>query len=859
MLLMPDKLQSIAGKWLSCLSSYLRRAVAIAGTRGHQRVGVRVRLPLCGSVGGRGSARAASSAYLGGSLRFPLCCLVRQEPHAPVACIGRSRSLPILLFVLLLPFHGHAADIDAVAVQRSIDRGVSYLRKAQNERGGWDEYPGQSCGKTALCTLALLNAGVGRDDPDLVRAMKYLRSYQPQETYSVALQTMVFCQLGAAGDLPKIHRNVGWLTANQKSAAAGAGRAGSWDYGAGRGIGDPSNTQFALLALGAAHDRGIEVDSEVFELSLGYWNRLLRDGGWAYPGRKNSGSMTCAGIASVIIAGGRLGSGSSKIDGDQIQCCGSAPGEQDPITAGLQWLADNFSVQVNPGGGEYTLYYYLYALERVGRLSGRRFIGDHDWYREGAARLLELQDDFQGFWMGAGSLENQEIATSFALLFLSKGKRQVVIGRLKYPTAQSATAWQQHPGALRQLTRHVEYQWRRDLTWQTIDLTGASLQDLLQSPVLVISGSEPLRLSEQASDRLKEYLDQGGCILFEADAGNGCGAAGPFEASVKQLTESWFPGTNLARLPPEHPIWFAERNVDPTSIADDFWVYGIQACCRTAVFYVPLSLSCRWEQSDLLFRRDQGSKSIRSQIDGAVRIGQNLIAYATGRELKDKLESRLVIDGSDLPEPTREAIQLATLGIDAGGQEASRALPNAAALITAQTELSINAAVNPVGFDAEQLRDVSILWVHGRTDFTFSQSQTKVLREFIETGGVILGSAVCGAPEFSTAFRREMEKVLPESPLRPVPADHPLMTATDGFDLRQVTIRTPAGGGNQAGRRRGPAQLEMAQFDQLAAVFFSPLDLSCALESPNSVQCPGYSTEEAAKIVANLILFTLFQ
>ena len=39
-------------------------------------------------------------------------------------------------------------------------------------------------------------------------------------------------------------------------------------------------------------------------------------------------------------------------------------------------------------------------------------------------------------------------------------------------------------------------------------------------------------------------------------------------------------------------------------------------------------------------------------------------------------------------------------------------------------------------------------------------------------------------------------------------------------------------------------------------IFFSPLDLSCALESPNSVQCPGYSTEDAAKIVANLLLFS---
>ena len=28
-------------------------------------------------------------------------------------------------------------------------------------------------------------------------------------------------------------------------------------------------------------------------------------------------------------------------------------------------------------------FYNVYGIERVGRLSGQRFIGDHDWYREG--------------------------------------------------------------------------------------------------------------------------------------------------------------------------------------------------------------------------------------------------------------------------------------------------------------------------------------------------------------------------------------------------------------------------------------------------------------------------------------------
>ena len=753
---------------------------------------------------------------------------------------------------------GHArAEIDATSVQRSIDRGIAYLRKTQGNRGGWEEYGGQSCGLSSLCTMALLNAGVSRDDPDIVRAMRYLRGFEPKETYSVALQTLVYCQLGAAGDLPRIRRNVEWMIRSQKQVGT-PDRIGSWDYGGGRGSGDPSNAQFALLALGAAQDRGIEIASEVFQRSYDYWiNRQQSEGGWAYGrGRRTSGSMTCAGIASVIIAGNRLGTDASA---NQIRCCGGGSQDEDAIEAGLGWLARNFTLQVNPGGDSMTKFYYLYALERVGRLSGRRFIGDHDWYREGAEYLISIQDEFQGFWSNVGSMENNNVATSFALLFLSKGKRQVVVGRLKYVDPRAPQEWQQHPDSLRQLVRHVERDWGRDLTWQTIDAENASLPDLLQTPVLVISGRSSLRLSPEFAERLKQYVDQGGCILFEGEGGDGCGDASSFELSVNRLCQSWFDGAELERLPPSHPIWFAEHKVDPAALGNDFWVYGVQACCRTAVFYVPRSLSCRWEYGDLLFHRDRGAKTMRSEVDAAVRIGENLIAYATGRELRDKLEQRVILEAGEGVEPSRGDIQLAMLSLDAGGQEARRALPNAAALVSARVPIPISAAARAVGFDSQQLRDVPFLWVHGRTDFRWDDSEREVIREYVENGGVILASAICGSKAFADAFRREIAETLPNAPLKVVPADHPALQAAGGFDLQNVTIRTPMQGGKEVSRRVAPPVLEMSVVDNVVGVFFSPLDLSCALESPNSVQCPGYSTEDAAKIVANLVLFALQQ
>ncbi len=139
----------------------------------------------------------------------------------------------------------------------------------------------------------------------------------------------------------------------------------------------------------------------------------------------------------------------------------------------MEWLTRHFSVTSNPHSIEdrgrtfsraWRLY-YLYGLERVGRMSGQRFLGDHDWYREGAEALLKQQDRLTGYWTGVGIESNPRVATALALLFLSKGRRPVLIAKLKH---DHETDWNRHRQDLRHLTADVERRWRRDLTWQTI-------------------------------------------------------------------------------------------------------------------------------------------------------------------------------------------------------------------------------------------------------------------------------------------------------------------------------------------------------------------------------------------------------
>ena len=50
---------------------------------------------------------------------------------------------------------------------------------------------------------------------------------------------------------------------------------------------------------------------------------------------------------------------------------------------------NGFSVATNPGHNDY-YFYYMYGLERAGRMANVRWFGQHDWYRRGAQQLVQM-------------------------------------------------------------------------------------------------------------------------------------------------------------------------------------------------------------------------------------------------------------------------------------------------------------------------------------------------------------------------------------------------------------------------------------------------------------------------------------
>src|SRR5437868_604943 len=140
----------------------------------------------------------------------------------------------LLAAVLLVPLVTPArADIDPEQVRTAIERAVAYLKRGQNTRGAWPDFQqSYEGGTTALCALALLNAGVEPADDKIQSALAYLRGLKPSSTYVTSLQTMVFCAAEPQRDLLLIRRNAKWLEETQIKSGS---MAGAWSYPHARG------------------------------------------------------------------------------------------------------------------------------------------------------------------------------------------------------------------------------------------------------------------------------------------------------------------------------------------------------------------------------------------------------------------------------------------------------------------------------------------------------------------------------------------------------------------------------------------------------------------------------------------------
>lgn len=797
-----------------------------------------------------------------------------------IKCRGRWTALLALCAIFMGSWTStvRAADLSGAAIKESIERGRKFLLSQQSADGSWDvERDGFRLGITSMVVMALLNSGMSPLDAPVKRGLDYLRTYKDQglshhETYQVSLQIMAI----AAAKQPEVDAaRIALLSQRVESGQIKRGEAsGGWTYGLNGGIGgDPSNSQFAVLALREAVEGGAVVSPETWKRARSYWERAQNgDGGWSYNNTGNQsasyGSMTVAGVSSLVICEQMLRTDDGVAPDGTPPCCrGTEPNE--PLARALSWLGRNFRVGHNPGGANGWLLYYVYGVERAGRLSGLRFFGDHDWYREQAAYLIAMQNGAGGHWVGMGSIEDQPVAgTSMALLFLSKGMAPVLVNKLKYgprdPRRKEVLGddWNRHRRDVRNLVDLISGspKWPKLLTSQDLDIGKAvesgGVNALLQAPVLFITGEESLDFAPEELKLLKEYLQEGG-FIFAAPTCN----ATKFEVAFRDLVQKIMPPGEgeLKRLTQDHPVFQSEHPIQ----ADSTPLYGVDFGCRTSIMYSPEDLGCLW---DYWSRVDPPNRNVnlKTRIIRATQIGVNVMAYATGREPPAKPDApQTVAENTELDNVERGLLQIAQIRHDGSWNAAPRSLRRLLTALNDTVAMSASTKSTDLEFSDPNIFQYPIVYMHGRNKFSMKEADRQQLRKYLERGGVLFADSCCGAKPFDKSFREFVASLYRDKKLERIPVDHELFSEKVGRDIRKLKRRTnegaEAGGGSGFVVRDAEPYVEGLEIDGRLAIIYSKYDISCALERQAAGNCEGYLPEDAVKLATNIILYALME
>jgi hypothetical protein len=628
-------------------------------------------------------------------------------------------------------------------VLTAIERAQRLIVSEQNADGSWSTDGNRyKTGISGLALLALVSSGMTVRDAPVQQGLRHLRSLpkEPSMTYELAMVIMALSAANDGGrDLALIFRLADKLERLQITRGESAGL---WDYASAGGRGDRSNGQFAVLGLRDAVNLGYPAKRATWELIRRHWERGQNgDGGWGYTKQQSStGSMTVAGVATLAITNVMLAD-KDQLNPDGTPICCPEVDPDDALQRGLDWIASHFTVGHNPNGRGWHLY-YLYGLERAGRLNGLRFFGEHDWYRAGARSLVDRQSIRGTVQAVSGQEADPVIGSSLALLFLSKGLSPVLINKLEYgkpgrnPTKPDSRDWNNHPNDARNLTELISGRpkWPKLLTSQVVNvhkLQGdAGVNELRQAPVALITGGDAPEFTDDQVVLLRKYIDQGGFIFAVANCNRH-----DFEDGFRQLVQRIFPegDAELKPLPADHPVYRSEHLLEQDTV--ELW--GVDVGCRTSIIFSPDDLSCLWDKWVRVNppgRDGAAALNLRAQVTRATRIGVNVIAYATGREPPKKLE---IVDGpSDKAREDkiqRGVLRIAKLRHGGGWDTAPHALRNLLIALnqiesTRSSTRRFNIPIN------DEIGSFPIVYMHGRFEFNINQVERDRLKKHLNLG-----------------------------------------------------------------------------------------------------------------------------
>lgn len=745
----------------------------------------------------------------------------------------------VTTLLIVLTFASSVLAQDPQAVATSIDKGKAYLYSIQKPDGTWENVTApegvkldnshdgaQWGGRTALAVYALLSCGEKPTEPKLQKAIRFLHEKPSTGTYAIALKCLVWLQLPETDEVRKsIRRDATLLRQLARPVKTGYP---VWDYGPGtRKDYSLSRAQYAALGLWAASEMNIEIPANVWESIEKCWEAAQTpEGGWKYkfPDDATAGpttvAMTASALATLYIAQDFTKSGY------YAGARGNATSV--PIEKGMAYLAQNFQKRVaqkNEVDREFT-YTQLYSIERTGLASGLRTFGPHDWYGIGARFLLGQQQPNGSFAASKHKLFDTLVNTSFAILFLQRGRTPVAFNKFDYTlgvTDPKTAVWNQRPRDIANVTRWLSRSLERELRWQIV-AADAKLPALLESPILYLAGEDAVEFKPETQQLLKSYIEHGGLVVVNADV-----SKDPFARSIMSLGTTMFPSYEWRELPDAHPIW-TNQNYKRDNMKGRVAIKALSNGVRELMLLLPTGDPARaWQLRNPTQRPE------------AWQTAANILSYAT-----DKTAFYARGYSWLAPAPTGKAQQtlvVAQLKYQGNWNPEPEAINQLSRYATTTRGLAVQTQVVDAGQPID--KSVSLLLVSGTVAFTFDDATRKAIQDYTSAGGTVLFENAGGQGGFAASAEAEVSQMFGAQNLKRLAKDHAIFGKDLKTEYRPYNILSVA-------NPTGPSLLGVESDGRVVAML-SREDLSAGWLGIPTDGITGYSPESARALMTQIL------
>lgn len=375
--------------------------------------------------------------------------------------------------------------------------------------------------------------------------------------------------------------------------------------------------------------------------------------------------------------------------------------------------------------------------------------------------------------------------------------------------------------------------------------------DPTKNPLLYRSGYKPFQLGSGEIARVREFVMNGGTLVFNSLVGHPDAYQSAI-AAAKQI----LPERDVYRLRMDHPVFRSFYNIDKVAYRDrmkrdgvvsDSYPYleGVDIDNRTAIIISRWDFSLGWEANA---HESWGYADVDSR-----KLGANIVAYVTA--MRDAgLSVGKSVELADADKKTAGKFRVGQIIHGGPWKTRSAAFPMLLNQLNKETGAAVSFELRDVALTEPAVFEMPFLYLTGTTDFLFTEPERANLRKFLMNGGVLFVEAGEGRRSFDGAFRQEIAQVLPGKPLQPLPNGHEIFRQPKAVEMAKMRPALAVQRGNQI---EGAPELLGVELNGTLSVIYSPHDLSAGWERAIAPYAAGYEPQDAMALGLNVLYYAV--